>query len=68
MKAEDNYRWLLQIQFFNNGDLWWFRTWDINEPYKHLIKCQEDAEALIDSTVKKARIVDKTNDNIIDLK
>lgn len=65
---KDNFRWLLQIQFFNNGDLHCLRTWDINEPYKQLIKCQEDAKALIDGTVKKARIVDKTNNHIIDLK
>lgn len=68
MKKQCNFRWLLQIQFINSENPHWIRMWDINEPYKQLIKCQEDAEVLIDNTVEKARIVDTVNKNIIYLK
>lgn len=64
----DNFRYILQIKFINNGDPHWFSMWDINEPYKQLIQCQEDSEILIDNTVEKARIVDTVNGNVINIK
>jgi len=68
MKTEDNKRWRLQIRFNNNGDLHWFRTWDIMEDFKQLLVCEEFANSIIDNTVSKARIVDKVTNKIIDLK
>ena len=68
MDKKQNKRWRLQISFTNNGDLHWFRTWDIMEDFKQLIPCHKFAESIIDETVKKARIVDLVTEKIIDLK
>jgi hypothetical protein len=64
MKNKEQYRYYLQVKFRNNGDPHWFRTWDINEPFKSLSDCKRMAEGMLDDTVEKMRISDAVKNDI----
>lgn len=59
-------RYYLQIRFKDNGDLFWFRRWCINEPFKTLRGCKEMADGMLDDSVENMRIVDSVKNEIVE--
>ena len=58
------FRYIVQIQFKDNINPF-FRMWDIHEPVKTL-KEARTYKTMIDSSVKKARVIDSITDKIVE--